>query len=80
MYYVYLLINQQGDKYIGYTADLKRRFKEHNQPGRGYTQQRRPWKLVYYEAYTEAQIAQARERQLKANGSARATLYKRCGL
>ncbi len=77
MYYVYLLVNKQGQRYLGYTADLRRRIKEHNQQGKSWTQQRAPWKLVYYEAYLKEAQARAREKQLKANGSARAALYKR---
>jgi len=30
MYYVYILKNNKNLFYIGYTSDLKRRFKEHN--------------------------------------------------
>ena len=80
MHYVYLLVNEEGEKYIGYSADLKRRMKEHNLPGNGWTQQRRPWRLVYYEAYQTEQLARAREQLLKSNGSARAALYRHCGL
>ena len=29
MYYVYLIVNNSNDKYIGYTSDLKRRLREH---------------------------------------------------
>jgi putative endonuclease len=60
MYYVYVLKNNsKGETYIGYTNDLKRRFKEHKykEPD-----------LLYYEAYRSKQDAQERERALKHRG------------
>ena len=30
MYYVYILKNEKGEKYIGTTQDLKNRLQEHN--------------------------------------------------
>jgi hypothetical protein len=45
MYYVYIIKKCSNDKiYIGFTNNLKRRFKEHNATGV-------KWKLIYYEAY-----------------------------
>ena len=60
MYYVYLIRNKKtGETYIGYTEDLKRRFKEHKD--------KNP-ELVYYEAYKCIEDAQLRERRLKQRG------------
>jgi len=39
--------------YIGYSANLRRRFTQHAEGGAFATSYRRPWKLIYYEAYTE---------------------------
>ena len=51
MYYVYLLQEEKSSKhYIGYTKDLKRRMKQHNEKHQGFTGTGK-WKLVYYEAY-----------------------------
>lgn len=60
MYYVYL-INNKRDKqtYIGYTNNLKRRLKEH--------QEKRP-ELIYYEAYKSEKDARLREMKLKERG------------
>ena len=81
MYYVYLLLSEEGGKYIGYTCDLRRRVKEHQRGENRYTAQRgRGWKLIYYEAYPTKEMALKRERTLKKNGSMRVNLYRRLNL
>jgi putative endonuclease len=67
MFYVYVLRNQTGRYYIGYTSDLKRRLKEHN-TGNVYTTKRigGDWKLVYYECSINQNDALRRERYLKS--------------
>lgn len=60
MYYIYFIRNKKTkETYIGYTEDLKRRFKEHRD--------KNP-ELVYYEAYKHREDAQLRERKLKQRG------------
>ena len=56
--------------YIGYSANLRKRFSEHVTGGSFATSHRRAWKLIYYEAYLERDDALARERYLKS-GSGR---------
>jgi putative endonuclease len=77
MYYVYL-IECQDDKswYIGYSADLSRRIKDH-QSGNGCctTGMKKNWKLVYYEAYIDKRDAIGREKFLKS-GSGRKYLKR----
>jgi putative endonuclease len=72
MFYVYLLhsIADQG-LYIGYSTDLKRRLAEHKRGATLATSYRGPWKLIYYEAYTEQMDALGRERYLKSGGGRR---------
>lgn len=78
MFYVYVLKSQKhGKSYIGYTDDLKRRFKEHNSGQSGFTSHGIPWRLVYYEAYLSVDDAKDREKQLKDYGSAFGFLKKR---
>ena len=82
MYYVYILedIDNPNNHYIGYTSDLKRRFKEHNsKENQGYTRYKK-WKLVYYEAYLDKDIAYKREQRIKRHSKIRAILYKRLGI
>lgn len=50
-YYVYILESQNYQElYIGYTDDLRKRIKEHNQGLNKSTKPYLPWKLIYYEA------------------------------
>lgn len=66
MHYVYLLKSDKNqDLYIGYTDDLKKRFKEHNGGRVKYTKSYKPWQLIYYEAYKNQKDATKREYQLK---------------
>ena len=68
MHYVYILQSQKDYKfYIGFTSDLKRRFKEHNDGKAQSTKSRRPLQLIYYEAHLAKEDAQRRERYFKTD-------------
>jgi putative endonuclease len=72
MHYVYVLRSITDDGfYIGYSANLRKRFKEHVQGGSFATSYRGPWKLIYYEAYLEQRDALGRERYLKSGAGRR---------
>ena len=77
MYYVYILKSSKTPKlYYGYTSDLKRRFKEHNEGKSQFTKPCIPWKLVWYCAFEEEQ--NAKDFELFINlGSGKAFVYKR---
>lgn len=66
MHYIYV-IQSIMDKhlYTGSTHDLRKRLREHNAGGVFSTKNRRPLKLVYYEACLNEQDARAREKYLK---------------
>ncbi|MBI1866555.1 MAG: GIY-YIG nuclease family protein [Candidatus Staskawiczbacteria bacterium] len=51
--------------YVGSTNDLKRRFKEHNNGEVFSTKNKKPWNLVYYEAFFSEKDARNREKKLK---------------
>ena len=72
MSYVYLL-HSAKDKgfYIGFSTDLKRRLSEHTRGASFATKSRGPWKLIYYEAYTEREDAKGREKFLKSGAGRR---------
>lgn len=66
MYYVYILKSlTDGKLYSGYTADLRKRFADHNKGEVLSTRKRRPFELIYYEAYLNQQDATAREKFFK---------------
>ncbi len=76
MFYVYVLRSLK-DKglYIGYSENLRQRIKEHNRGKNSSTRNRRPLRLIYYEAYLEKGDALGREKFLKS-GSGRKFLNK----
>jgi len=72
MFYVYLLHSTKDNGfYIGYSTDLKRRLAEHTRGASFATKSRGPWKLIYYEAYTEREDAEGREKFLKSGAGRR---------
>jgi predicted GIY-YIG superfamily endonuclease len=78
MHYVYTLQSSKDKNlYIGRTNDLRRRLAEHNGGKSFATAPRKPFKLVYYEAYMAAADAKNRERSLKLRGQARVHLMTR---
>lgn len=65
MYYVYILQNSKGKLYKGYSSDLKKRIVEHNSGKIRSTKNFKPWKLIYYEAFTSQKAARKEELFLK---------------
>jgi putative endonuclease len=67
MYYVYVLKSGKDCKYyIGSSGDLKRRKEEHDRGLVASTRHRRPFDLLYYEAYPTKELAEERERKSEA--------------
>lgn len=77
MFYVYVL-KSKLDRCLdtGYTDDLKRRFAEHNKGKNQSTKSRKPFDLLYYEAYHSQLDAQLREKDLKRSATIREVLHK----
>ncbi len=66
MFYTYILQSNKDKKfYTGYTKNLKLRFDEHQKGGVESTKDRRPFKLIYYEACLNQQDATHREKYFK---------------
>lgn len=66
MFYIYVLQSKVRDRiYVGKTADLKRRIKEHNSGQNVSTKAYLPWEVIFYEAYIKQSDATRRERYLK---------------
>ena len=78
MFYVYLLVSIAGPdrRYIGFTTDLKKRVRSHNEGASIHTRKYRPWKLVSYFAFDDERRAREFEHYLKS-GSGRAFANKR---
>ncbi len=65
-YYVYILQSQKDNSlYIGYTSDLRKRLKQHNNGESRSTKPFRPYKLIFYEAFLNRIDAKHREEYLK---------------
>jgi len=72
LFFVYALESEKdGNRYIGYSTDIFRRFKEHNDGLSFPTKYRRPLKLIYYEACAHMEDAKRREGYLKTTGGRR---------
>lgn len=68
MYYVYILQSGlDGKNYTGVTSNLKSRFEDHCKGRVLSTQERRPLKLIYYEACLDKRDATRREKYLKTH-------------
>lgn len=64
--YTYMVECSDGSFYTGWTNDLEKRIKAHNEKkGAKYTRSRTPVRLVYYEAFMEKQDAMQREYEIK---------------
>lgn len=65
-HYVYILKSTKDKQnYTGYTKDLKLRFEQHEKGLVDSTKNRRPLRLIYYEACLNHQDATKREKYLK---------------
>ena len=66
IYYVYILECSDGTFYTGYTPDIKRRVKLHNDgKGAKYTKDRKPVKLVWCKEYKYFKKAFLEEKRIK---------------
>jgi len=66
MYYVYVLKSKKdGNFYVGYTGNLRKRLTEHSDGNVRSTRYRLPFEMVYYEASRNNTDALHREKYLK---------------
>lgn len=64
--YVYIVECSDHSYYTGWTTNLERRIKAHNQGnGAKYTRARRPVKLIYFEEFSNKNLALKREYAIK---------------
>lgn len=70
-YYIYILQSEKDKSfYIGYSHNPEERLVKHNNSSRGYTSSKRPWEIVYTEAFDTKREAIQREKFLKRQKSA----------
>ena len=69
MYFYIYILQSEKDKmfYTGYTNDLKKRLKMHNDGKVQATKNRIPFKLIYFEGCLDQQDATHREKYLKTS-------------
>ena len=66
MNYTYILECSDGTLYCGWTNNLEKRLKAHNEgKGAKYTRSRLPVRLVYFEEFENSIDAQKREYRIK---------------
>ena len=79
MWYFYILQSQEEPEYFykGSTNDLRRRLEQHNAGDASSSAPRKPYHLVYYEAYVYEFAARIRESSVKKSGSISTPLMRR---
>ncbi|MBI2409715.1 GIY-YIG nuclease family protein [Candidatus Kaiserbacteria bacterium] len=65
MYYVYILTNSGGRKYIGFSEDLRARFSAHQSRSVKTTKNADDMRLTFYSAFKNKAKALAFEKYLK---------------
>jgi len=66
MFFVYVLRNEAGRHYTGFTSDLAQRLEQHNRGTTKSTKNRGPWVLIYQEDVATRAAAMRREKVLKS--------------
>lgn len=78
MYFIKSDIDQSV--YVGSTSDLKRRFDQHNKGKVRSTKSKRPYRLVYYEAYLTLKQVRKREYEIKKSWSKKEEILMRLNM
>jgi putative endonuclease len=66
LFYVYFVANRSRVLYVGFTSDIETRVKQHREGSfEGFTSAYGCDRLVWFERYTTASAAIAREKQIK---------------
>ncbi|OGD70867.1 hypothetical protein A3A84_00610 [Candidatus Collierbacteria bacterium RIFCSPLOWO2_01_FULL_50_23] len=77
-FHIYILQSEvDGTFYVGYTADVEKRLKQHNAGRSTYTNKHRPYRLIYTETFIAKMDAKNRERYIKKYGNIRGFLKSR---
>tara|TARA_Y100000748_G_C15438444_1_gene466164 strand:- start:926 stop:1180 length:255 start_codon:yes stop_codon:yes gene_type:complete len=79
LYFVYLIVSKVKNRtisYVGYTNNIKRRLKLHNNSKGAKFTKGKKWKLVYYKSYDNKILAMKEEYKLKKNYKLRRLIKK----
>ena len=79
MYFVYLIVAKNRNRtisYVGYTNNINKRLKLHNNSKGAKFTRGRNWKLVYYKKYDNKILAMKEEYKLKKNYRLRSKIKK----
>jgi putative endonuclease len=67
MWFIYILLCEDGSYYTGSTNDVEKRFKDHlENRGARYTKSHKPVKIIYKEKFTSKSEALKREAEIKS--------------
>ncbi len=79
MYFVYLLVSKNKNRtisYVGYTNNINKRLKLHNNSKGAKFTRGRKWKLAYCKKYDNKILAMKEEYKLKKNYKLRSKIKK----
>ena len=79
MYFVYLIVTKNKNRtisYVGYTKNINKRLKLHNNSRGAKFTRGRKWKLAYYKKYDNKILAMKEEHKLKKNYKLRTKIKK----
>ena len=79
MYFVYLIVTKNKNRtisYVGYTKNINKRLKLHNNSRGAKFTRGRKWKLAYYKKYDNKNLAMKEEYKLKKNYKLRSKIKK----
>jgi len=79
LYFVYLIVSKAKNRtisYVGYTNNIKRRLKLHNNSKGAKFTKGKKWKLAYYKRYDNKILAMKEEYKLKKNYKLRSRIKK----
>jgi putative endonuclease len=68
LYRVYVIENQAGRRYIGFSEDADKRLEQHNAGQSSWTAKYRPWKLIWRSEFLSRSDALKLEKKLKRQG------------
>ena len=79
MYFVYLLVSKNKNRtisYVGYTNNINKRLKLHNNSKGAKFTKGKKWKLAYFKRYDNKILAMKEEYKLKKNYKLRRLIKK----